>query len=341
MIRPLSRRDFIITAAANVITGCRSRKSVLQFGQLDAIDGAISQLAASLGYFRKEKVDVIVTLDPSGAVIVQQMSSMTGALDLGVMGLPPLCTMITQNHTHPVVIATVSGSASTCQLVTFSATGITSGPATLKHRAVGFTPGTVSQMYLSRLLAKSGLKMVDVKGFAGAQSSLIDSLIQGDIDAAVLWDPNAQLAVGEYIQRLRKGASVKDRGTPAVYSDPSVLYVATQIVARMDSIQRKRDELIRFLRALIDADQFLASNRAAAQKSIAQWVNLPTSDLDHFFSTSNFHVRLELGTLEQSIRDTTAWLKEQNPQSTVPSKFSSYIDASLLREIDSTRVTNA
>lgn len=341
MIRALSRREFVFGVAASMVVGCRKRQSALQFGQLNAVDGAIPRLATSLGYFAKEGVDVTVTMDPSGATIVQHMSSMSGALDLGVMGLPPLCTMIAQNRVHPVVIATVSGSTSTCQLVTFSTTAITRNPMTLKRRAIGFTSGTVSEMYLSRLLARSGLQLTDVQGFAGTQSSLIDSLIHGDLDAAVLWDPNAQLAIREYIQRRSEGASVKDRGSPAVFADPSVLYVATQIVARHDSVKTRRDELKRFLRALIDADQFLVANNAAAQQSIAHWVNLPTGDLDHFFSTSNFRVRLELETLEHGLRDTATWFKEQNPGSTVPAGFSSFVDATMLQEIDPGRVTRS
>ena len=112
----LSRREFLAGLAAASISGCKRLRGPLQFGQLDAIDGAIPRLAYTLGYFAKEGVDVVTTLDASGAAIVQQMTAITGALDLGVMGLPPLCSMIGQYQVRPAVIATVSGSDYTCQL---------------------------------------------------------------------------------------------------------------------------------------------------------------------------------------------------------------------------------
>lgn len=337
----LSRREFLAGLAAASISGCKRLRGPLQFGQLDAIDGAIPRLAYTLGYFAKEGVDVVTTLDASGAAIVQQMTAITGALDLGVMGLPPLCSMIGQYQVRPAVIATVSGSDYTCQLLTFSDTGITDNPAALKHRPVGYTLNTVSQQYLSRLLARGGLTIADVRGFAGAQSALIDALIHGDLDAAVLWDPNIQLAIREYSYRLKNGATAVNRGRPAVFVDPSVLNVATHIVARSDAIQEKRPDLLRFLRALIDAETFLTLHRAAAQQSVAQWVNLSPGDLDHFFATSDFRVRLELGTLGSTLRGTMLWLKQQNSQTVVPSNISSFVDASLLRQVDSSRVTEA
>ncbi len=164
----LDRRQFLVGLAATYAVGCHHARP-LRFGQLNAVDATIPYLADALGYFARDKVEVRVSLQPSGATIVQNMNSVADALDLGVMGLPPLSAMIAQNRVQPVVIATVSGSSQTCRLLTFATTGIRTDPATMKGRKVGYTVNTVSHQYLTRLLAKAQLRLADVQGFGAPQ----------------------------------------------------------------------------------------------------------------------------------------------------------------------------
>jgi ABC-type nitrate/sulfonate/bicarbonate transport system substrate-binding protein len=324
--------------AATSVAACRRSVSALRFGQLNAIDATIPRLADARGYFTENRIAVNVSLQPSGAAIVQNMSSVTDALDLGVMGLPPLCAMIKQNRLRPVVLATVSGSPRTCQLLTFHATGITSDPSTLKGRTVGYTLNTVSHQYLYNLLERANLSFNEIKAFPAPQSALIDSLIHGDLDAVVLWEPNLQIAIRQYISRVKNRGNAIDRGEPVLLADPSVLYVTTHIVAHPEAVRNSRPSLTRFLRALVDANVWLDANRAAAQQSIAQWVDLPVGDLDSFFGSSNFRVRLELAKLQADLRNTFRWLAPGDPQAALPPDFSRFLDSSLLREIDSARV---
>ncbi len=182
--------------------------------------------------------------------------------------------------------------------------------------------------------------MSDIRGFSAPQPALIENLLHGDLDAAVLWDPSTTLAVRQYNQRIKTGANVADRGVPSVITDPSLLNVTTHIVVRPEVIAQRRSDVIRFLRALIDAETYLKTSKAAAQQDIESWLKVTEGDLAEDFATSDYRVGLELTGLKESMSESMVWLKQQNPQAVVPTEYSSFIDASLLKEIDPSRVTD-
>ena len=73
---------------------------------------------------------------------------------------------------------------------------------------------------------------------------------------------------------------------------------------------------------------------------LEQWLNLEKGDLSHFIKTTDFRVHLNVSQIVKDMGDELKWLKKRRPDTIIPDDLSVYIDTSLLKEIDPSRVTD-
>ena len=59
----------------------------------------------------------------------------------------------------------------------------------MKGKRVGLPLGTVVEFYLGRSLLLNGLSMKDITPVNLLPSQMADAMVNGDIDAAVVWEP--------------------------------------------------------------------------------------------------------------------------------------------------------
>jgi len=198
---------------------------------------------------------------------------------------------------------------------------------------------TVGEIYLSRLLEKGGLKDADVTLVDGRPADLMNLLVKGDIDAAALWDPFVPQAKRSYEEQLAKKA-VSDRGTTTIIVDKSLYTLAFNIVTTKEKLESNKAAVEGVIRALIKAEDYIRKDPAGAQTKLEAWLNLQAGDLDHFMQTTSFKVELNVPQMKQWLAGELAWLKGVQDVKDTRTDMAPFIDASFLKSIDSTRVTD-
>ena len=298
---------------------------------------AVSHLANELGYYTEEGVTMTVTSVPAGPDVVASLRSPSGA-GLGTIAVTPVVTLIGASE-NPIVLATTLTSNEQVQLITFVKTGITEDPKTLRGKKIGRVRNTVGEIYLSRLLEKGGLKDTDVTLVDGRPADLMNLLVKGDIDAAALWDPFVPQAKRNYEEQLAKKA-VSDRGATTVFVDTSLYTLAFNMVTTKEKFDANKAAIEGTLRALIKTEDYIKKNPAEAQTKLEAWLNLKPGDLDHFMQTTNFNVELNVPQMKQWLADELAWLRGVQDVKDTRTDMAPFIDASFLKNIDRSRVTD-
>lgn len=331
----------VSVSALLFLRGCSKppeQVKALRFAQLPITYSAVTFIAEAKGYMRDEGLDYSSVSVPAGPDVVTALKGSGGSTaDAGGIAITPVITMIGAGD-HPVVLATTLSSTRQVKLVTFAQTGINENSATLKGKRVGVTRNTNGDIYLSRLLRKGGLRSQDATLVNGRPADLRGLLIRGEIDAAILWDPFVVQAIREYRSQVEAGKT-KSRGEPLVFVDPTLHTLAFNVVTTEEKLAGSREQLIRMLRALKRAEEFIRNNPKEAQSLIEQWLGLEDHDLDDFFATTEFRVSLDAGQVKQWMKEELEWLRENRPDAKVPDDLSPFVDSSLLKTLDASRVS--
>ena len=326
-----------ITVVACKDTNRRHPDASLRFAQLPITYSAVTFIADAKGFYKREGLDYVSFSVPAGPDVVTSLRAKSSArADAGGIAITPVATMIGGGN-EPVLLATTMTSDTQTKLVTFTATGITNDPATLKGKRIGVTYYTNGDVYLSRLLAKGGLTRKDVLIVGNKPADVRNSLVQGSIDAAILWDPFV-VQVGRDYKALVAAGKTKDRGSVQVFVDPPLYTLAFNIVTTRSALASKRDSLVKMLQGTIMASEFIRKNPQETQRMLEQWLGLQMGDLDNFMQTTDFHVYLDVPKVKLWMTGELTWLKQMKSDTNVPTDLNPYIDSSLLKAVDNARV---
>ena len=338
-LRTVRRSTLTLLSALFVFmaTSCnKNSPRELHFAQLPITYSAVTFLAEQQGYYREAGLNYSSISLPAGPDVVTALKATTGTIaTAGGIAITPVVTMIGAGDS-PVIVATTLRSNTQTKLVTFQSTGITASASTLKGRKIGVTKNTNGDVYLYRLLSKGALKESDVIVTAARPADLVGLLLRGDIDAAVLWDPYVVQTLREYRKRLAGGA--KSRGEAVVLVDPTLYTLAFNIVTTRGKLLSDRDGLGRMLQATLRAEGYIRDHRQEAQESLERWLRVEPGDLDDFFATTDFSVRLDTPQVRQWLGEELNWLHSVRPDAAMPTDLSQFIDASVLGSIDRDRV---
>lgn len=312
-------------------------KLSLQMAQLPISYSTITHLAQSQGFCQETQLDCIAVSVPAGPDVVTALrSDAVDSATVGTIAITPVATMVAAGL-EPVVVATILVSDKQAKLVCFASSGINADPVSLRGKKIGVTRNTNGDIYLSRLLKKGGLTERDVTLVSARPAELKASLLRGDLDSAILWDPFIVQTKREYENLVRSGKHA-DEGATHAFVDPTLHTLAFNIVTTKKKLANNREAIQRLLKALISADTFLKSNPALAQAEIEKWLNLEPGDLGDFFNGSDFHVHFDLARCRTWLREELEWLQSRDPSIQIPDKLDDFFDGSLLEAIDPTRV---
>lgn len=144
-------------------------------------------------------------------------------------------------------------------------------PHMLPGLRVGYVRGTISEIYLDRMIGKYGKQYgFDRKSIRTATfqpNEMPIALARGDIDAFVGWEP-----LGIFARR-----ELGDKVT--TWSDPELYTVSLHLVTRPDVIDQKAAALDKFLRALREADRFIEEQPERARQLVENASKLRQGEL--------------------------------------------------------------
>lgn len=143
------------------------------------------------------------------------------------------------------------------QLLVRSGRGI-KVPADLSGKKIGATKGTIGHYFLDLFLRQNGLKISDVEIFDLRAAELIGALADGRVDAISTWEPHI------FNAKQKMDAEVR------VLSGKGILKEGAYFVARKDFIENNREILVKFLKAIKRANNFLAERPLASMDIVSE-----------------------------------------------------------------------
>ncbi|MFO1161361.1 MAG: ABC transporter substrate-binding protein [Reyranellaceae bacterium] len=222
------------------------------------VDPAFSQfyVAKEAGLFEKNGLDVTINTGPSGSAMVpflvnNQVQAAYGSDLAGVI-----------NHqVDPNIVAVADG---TYLLRWLSVVGRNVADLEgLKGKKVGVAKGTGGEIFWRRLLEKKNLKEADFKMVDVEAPEMLAATERGDIDGFAVWEPwptRTLMAVkGTKILQTAEG----------IYNNINFVYM------NRGWIEQNRDTAVRFMRALIEANDLIEKDRPAAAKMVAKFLKMP------------------------------------------------------------------
>ncbi len=195
-------------------------------------------------------------------------------------------------------------------------------PPDLSGKRIGTASGSIAEFYLGRFLTLHGLGIGDVQYVSGlTPPETSDALVNGDLDAAVLAQPYADLAK----ERLGANAVV----WPAQSSQP--LYAL--VVSTEGWIAEHPEQLTRFLRALAEAEEYTIAHPAEAKAILQRRLGLDPGYMDTAWEQNQFTLSLDQSFIT-AMEDEARWMIANNmtDAESIPD-FTRYVSTESLEQV--------
>jgi NitT/TauT family transport system substrate-binding protein len=205
------------------------------------------------GFFERNGLDVTVNTGPSGSAMIafligNQIASAYGAEQAGVSA----------NVRDPNVVAVAEGVA-LLRWISVLGRNITTMEE-LKGKRVGVARGTGSETFWLSVVAKLNLNPADYTIVNVEAPEMVAALERGNIDAFAVWEPwptRAQRAIPN---------------THILVNNESIQIVRNYIYMNKAWATENRPVTERIMRSLIQASDFLDSNREEAVRQVARFL---------------------------------------------------------------------
>ena len=254
LIKPLLTLAAVLTMGA-VDAGAQGlTKMTIATG----VDPAFSQfyVAKEAGLFEKNGLDVTINTGPSGSAMVpflinNQVQAAYGSDLAGVI-----------NHNVDNKVVAVADGTYLVKWLSVVGRNVQSLDE-LKGKRVGIAKGTGSEIFWSRVLAKRNLQAADFKIVDIEAPEMLAATERGDIDGFAVWEPwptrTLQAVKGTKILQDAEG----------IYNNINFVYM------NRGWIEQNRETAEKFMRALVQANDLIGSDRPAAAKMVAKFLKMP------------------------------------------------------------------
>jgi NitT/TauT family transport system substrate-binding protein len=183
----------------------------------------------------------------------------------------------------------------------------------LVNKTVGVPLGTISEFYIGRFLELNGLHLRDVTVVNVSPSESVDAVVNGTVDALVIWQPYAFEAEGLLGERARVWP---------VQSSQRVFIVE---VAGREWIAQHPDLVRRFLRSLAQAEDYVFQHPSEVKLMMQKSLNYSDGYMAKVWGKNEFSLSLDQS-LVSAMEDEARWMIGNNlTNATVPPDFLNYI----------------
>ena len=252
----------LVAVGAYFATSGGSSDNVVRIGHLPSDHDTALFVAKEKKMFEDQGLTVELTQFNNGGDLMTAMAS--GDIDIGYAGITPVMSSISQGVPVKVVSgAQIEGSA----LVAGKNSGINT-VADLKGKTVA-TPGeaTIQNMLLTSALTQAGVSTDDVEFTTMKAAQMTDALKAGQVDAMIIWEPYASIAVENGDGKLVETSGEIIPGHPCCC-----------VAAREDFINNHADTLEKVLAIHENATKFTNENPAEAAACLPEDI-VPDKDL--------------------------------------------------------------
>jgi len=234
-------------------------------------------VAESKGYFEMEGLDLDIKEFDSGRLSFQAMLKGEGINISTVATTPIMFSSFDRKDFY--IFSTFVYANEDIKVIANRSEGITAA-ADLKGKKIGTPAGTTGQFVAEVFLVNNGILPSEVEIIDISPSELPDALKNKQVDVIVIWEPHAYNA-----QNLL--------GQDAIRLSGSELYRTTfNFLVMKDYAESHPEVLVKFLRAIDNATDFIGENREESQAIVAERLELDKENMTKFWDVFTFEVSL-------------------------------------------------
>lgn len=266
------------------------RPEKITFAYATLPETAIAQVAHVKGYLLDEGLEETANLHPYGKVALQQV--LEGEADFATVAETPLMFAVMDGESVSI-IATIHSAKNNHAIVARKDKGILT-PQDLKGKRIATTLGITSDFYLDAFLAVRGISRRELTVVDMRPGEYQDAIMNGRVDAVSTFYP--------YLSRTQK--ILGDNGI--TFSDEEIYTETFHVVARQDLIRKQPAKVLKVLRALLKAEQFVRSRPREAQETVAAFSGIEPDIVREAWSDTSFSVGLDQS-LILALEDESRW----------------------------------
>lgn len=328
----LKKRNLVILAVIiSVIAIVLSLFVYLNFqkpysGDVESLDVAYSPyesvtlfwVAEQQGYFSQNGLNVTSHEYTTGAGSLDGVINGEADIVVGATEFP--FTARALNQAKISTIASISKSEFT-YLIGRADRGI-NAVSDLEGKTIGTTFGTIAHFYLGRFLELNGLSFQDVTLIdLKTPTDWVDAVVNGSIDAVATAQPYAEMA--------KNGLG----NNAVVWSIQSSQPLYAQAIANNEWITNHPELVNRFLKSLLQAEDFTTDHPAEAKTIVKNQLNLNDTYTDKVWSQNQFSLSLDQSLL-LAMQDEAQWLISNHlTNATTSPNFINYVYAIGLKSV--------
>ena len=286
-----------IMIAAYLLMGCDTKEPAVpetlqkvKVGSVPAIVEVPTHVARDKGYFKEQGLDVDLLINPDGKTSLKQLFD--GKADIiHVMATPIVYASFDRDDF--VVIGKINHSK-----IHFAVARKDRGiekPSDLMGKKVAVTKGTSGEFFMDSYFLHNGIdpSRVDIVYMDGP--TMVDAISKGDVDVMFCWAPFPLLAQ----KRLGENA-VKMAGENMVPG-------SWLIVVKKGFARENPDILKRYLKGLVQGEQYIVDNRENAAQIHSRVGNVNPEIVSELFQKMEWGLNLDQALLSD-LEDQARWM---------------------------------
>ena len=283
---------FFILVYAGV--GDADGKSIIRFAYQDRIGSALSIISVKKGFFEEEGLQIKPMRFSSGPACAEALYS--GAADFGEMGDTAAIIITTRSDRFAIIASNAAGEHRHRIMVRKDSGILTLND--LRGKKIGVRKGTSTYGGLLFLLERAEIKPQDIEIIDLTPPIMTDALIAGSLDAFAASEPTPSLAEKKGAQQLTTLGGLGNE-------------YPLLILANIDMLDGQPETVKQFLRAMKQAERYMAENPEQAMQIIASETGLPLAVTQMAMARHQFRLRLDTR-ITSSLEQTALFLREQN-----------------------------
>lgn len=249
----------VILIALVGFSSCQQQKQKVTLAASKNLWNSLALIAIDQKYFAEEGLDVTVNYLDAGRFCMDAVLSKSADfgnvvdVNVGYLGYSP--------NKNVILINEISGCLAS-DIVARKSRGVAS-PQDLKGKSLAYSPGTTSDVFAHRFLAKYGISTDSIKLVKIQPKAMVAGIVASDgPDASSTWEP--------FVSSMRKGL-----GDDVVTFEAPEIYTAREFTAvRTDWAKENKAVVVSYLKALAKANEFISSHKEQAQAIVAKMTGL-------------------------------------------------------------------